>query len=175
MVSSFRHLHSNFWYNSLSSICTCLYLIEGPIVFHSASSSKLNFRFVGRLIVNHCECHNSVIQSVIEVHELLMVQINLVSSQYHVGKASKSSRYVVAVFGGCYDIVAGMLFTLGTLAQVGECPKYVERSLKMPKNVLLHGHHLRRPARRSKSSWRPKPSRHLDCSVDEPPAHRSCQ
>ena len=63
--------------------------------------------------------------------------MHLISSQYHVGKASKSSRYVVAISGGCYDIVAGMLFTLGTLAQVGERPKYVERSLKMPKNVLL--------------------------------------
>ena len=61
--------------------------------------------------------------------------MHLISSQYHVRKASKSSRYVVAVFGGCYDIVAGMLFTLETLAQVGERPKYVERSLKMPKNV----------------------------------------
>ena len=66
---------SNFWYNSLSSTCTCLYLIEGPIVFQSASSSKLNFRFVGRLIVNHCECHNSVIRSAIEVHELLMERL----------------------------------------------------------------------------------------------------
>ena len=84
--------------------------------------------------------------------------MHMISSQYHVEKASKSSRYVVVVSGGFYDIVAGMLFTLGTLAQVGECPKYVERSLKMPKNVLLHGHHHRRPARRSKSSWRPIPS-----------------
>ena len=85
--------------------------------------------------------------------------MHLISSQYHVGKTSKSSRYVVAVSGGCYDIVTGMLFTLGTLAQVGEYPKVLERSLKMPKNVLLHCHHLKRPARRSKSSWRPKPSR----------------
>jgi len=45
---------------------------SGPIVFQNASSSKLNFRFVGRLIVNHCECHNLVIRSAIEVHELLM-------------------------------------------------------------------------------------------------------
>jgi len=81
-----------------------------------------------------------------------------ISFQYHVRKASKSSRYVVVVSSGCYDIVAGMLFTLGTLAQVGERPKDVGRSLKMPKNVLLHGHHLRSPARRSNSSWRPKPS-----------------
>ena len=72
--------------------------------------------------------------------------MHLISSQYHVGKASKSSRYVVAVSGGCYDIVAGMLFTLGTPVHAGERPKYVERSLKIPKNVLLHGHHQRRPA-----------------------------
>ena len=85
--------------------------------------------------------------------------MHLISSQYHVGKVSKSSRYVIAVSSGCYDIVVGMLFTLGTLTQVGERPKYVERSLKMSKNVLLHGHHLRRPARWSKLSWRPKPIR----------------
>ena len=102
---------------------------------------------------------------------MISFQINLVPSQYHVRKASKLSIYVVAVFGGCYDIVAGMLFTLGTLAQVGERPKYVERSLNMPKNVLLHGHHHRRPARRSKSSWRPIPSRLRVCfGIQEQPA-----
>ena len=42
LVRSFRHLHSNFWYNSLGSICTCLYLIEGTIMFQSASLSKSN-------------------------------------------------------------------------------------------------------------------------------------
>ena len=47
LVSSFRYLHSNFWYNLLGSISTCLYLIEGTIVFQSASSSKSNIRFVG--------------------------------------------------------------------------------------------------------------------------------
>ena len=44
-------------------------------MFQSASSSKLNFRFVGRLILNHCECHNSVTRSAIEVHELLMERL----------------------------------------------------------------------------------------------------
>src|SRR6185312_14301069 len=96
--------------------------------------------------------------------------MHLISSQYHVGKASKSSRYVVAVSGGCYDIVAGMLFTVGTLAQVGKCPKYMERSLKGPKNILLHGHYDRRPARRPKSSWRPIPSRLRVCfGIQEQP------
>ena len=64
-VSSFQYLHNDFWYNSLGSTCTCQYLIVGTNV-------KLNFRFVGRLTVNHCEGHNSVIRSAIEVHELLM-------------------------------------------------------------------------------------------------------
>ena len=97
--------------------------------------------------------------------------MHLISSQYHIGKASKSSRYVVVVSGGCYDIIAGMLFTVGTLAQVRERPKYVERSFKRPKNVLLHGHHHRRPARRPKSSWRPIPSRLRVCfGIQEQPA-----
>jgi len=65
MVSSLLPLHSDLWYNSLGSTCTCHYLIVGTNV-------KLNFRFVGRPIVNHCEGHNSVIRSAIEVHELLM-------------------------------------------------------------------------------------------------------
>ena len=64
-VSSFQYLHNDFCYNSLGSTCIRQYLIVGTNV-------KLNFRFVGRLTVNHCEGHNSVIRSVIEVHELLM-------------------------------------------------------------------------------------------------------
>ena len=62
-VSSFLYLHNDFLYNSLGSTCICQYLIVGTNV-------KLNFRFVGRLTVNHCEGHNSVIRSAIEVHEL---------------------------------------------------------------------------------------------------------
>ena len=46
-VSLFLHLHNDFLYNSLGSTCTCLYLIEGTIVFQSASSSKSNIQFVG--------------------------------------------------------------------------------------------------------------------------------
>ena len=65
MVSSLLPLHSDLWYNSLGSTCTCHYLIVGTNV-------KLNFQFVGRPIVNHCGGHNSVIRSAIEVHELLM-------------------------------------------------------------------------------------------------------
>ena len=50
-VSSFLYLHNNFCYNSLGSTCTCQSLIVGTNV-------KLNFRFVCRPIVNHCEGHN---------------------------------------------------------------------------------------------------------------------
>ena len=60
-VSSFLYLHNNFWYNSLGSTCTCQSLIVG-------TNGKLNFWFVGRMIVNHCEHHNLVIRSAIEVH-----------------------------------------------------------------------------------------------------------
>ena len=47
-VSLFLYLHKDFWYNSLGSTCTCQSLIVDTNV-------KLNFRFVGRPIVNHCE------------------------------------------------------------------------------------------------------------------------
>jgi hypothetical protein len=71
-VSSFLYLHSNFWYNSLGSTCTYCYLNVGTNVSQRASSSKLNFRFVGSLTVLHWEGHNSSIRSAIEVNEHLM-------------------------------------------------------------------------------------------------------
>ena len=79
-VSSFLYLHNDFWYNSLGSTCTCQSLIVGPNV-------KLNFRFAGRPIVNHCEGHNSVIRSAIEVHAFKQiwshVNISSVRSSNH--------------------------------------------------------------------------------------------
>jgi hypothetical protein len=42
-VSSFLHLHIDFWYNSLGSICTCCYLNVGINMSQSVSPSKLNF------------------------------------------------------------------------------------------------------------------------------------
>ena len=71
-VSSFLHLHSDFWYNLLGSTCTCRYLNVGTNMSQRASSSKLNFRFIGSSIVLHWEGHNSTIWSVIEVNEHLM-------------------------------------------------------------------------------------------------------
>ena len=71
-VSSFLHLHSDFWYNSLGSTCTCRYLNVGTNMSQRASSSKLNFRFIGSSTVLHWEGHNSAIWSAIEVNEHLM-------------------------------------------------------------------------------------------------------
>jgi hypothetical protein len=71
-VHLFLHLYSNFGYNSLGSTCTCPYLNVGTNVSQRTSSSKLNFQFVGSLIVLHWECHNSSIRSAIEVNEHLM-------------------------------------------------------------------------------------------------------
>jgi hypothetical protein len=71
-VSSFLHLHNDFWYNSLGSTCTCHYLNVGTNVSQCASSSKLNHRFIDNPTVLHWEGHNSSIRSVIEVNENLM-------------------------------------------------------------------------------------------------------
>jgi len=49
-------------------------------------------------------------------------------------------------------MVAGLLFTLGTQAQVGARPKKTENTPIKFFDVLLLGHHLRRPARASKPS-----------------------
>jgi hypothetical protein len=68
-VGSFLYLHSDFWYNSLGSSCTCHYLNIGTKVSQRVSSSKLNFRFVGSPTMLHWEGHNSSIRSAIEVNE----------------------------------------------------------------------------------------------------------
>jgi hypothetical protein len=94
---------------------------------------------------------------------LISFQIDLVPYQYHVGKISKSSRYYIAISVGSYTVVMGLLATLGTLAQVGEHPKEMENPPRKPLDVLLLGHHLRRPARTSKPSRRPSPIRVRVC------------
>ena len=45
---------------------------------------------------------------------------------YHVSKASKSPIYSVAISGGSYTVVMGLLDILGTQAQVGARPKKME-------------------------------------------------
>jgi hypothetical protein len=52
----------------------------------------------------------------------------MVPPQYHVSKASKSSRHSTVVSVECYDIIAGLLFTLGTYAQVRARPKKMENT-----------------------------------------------
>ena len=119
-ISSFLYLHSNFWYNSLGSTCTCHYSLVGTNMSQRASSSKLNFRFIDSSTVHHWECHNSAIWSAIEVNEHLMeslfdsFQIDLGPSQYHVGKASKSPIDFVTISGESYTIIMGLLDILGT-------------------------------------------------------------
>jgi hypothetical protein len=90
---------------------------------------------------------------------LIRFQIDLVPYQYHVGKALKSSRYYVAISVRSYTIVMGLLAIHGTLGQVGAHPKEMENSPRNPLDVLLLGHHLRRPAKMSKPSRRPSPIR----------------
>jgi hypothetical protein len=74
-MCSFLYLHNNFGYNSLSSTCTCYYLNVGINMSQRASPSKLNFRFVGSLVVLHCEGYNSSIRSTIELNEHLMERL----------------------------------------------------------------------------------------------------
>jgi hypothetical protein len=59
--------------------------------------------------------------------------------------------------------VMGLLAIIGTLAKVGAHPKEMENLLRKPLDVLLLGHHLRRPARTSKLSRRPSPIRVRVC------------
>jgi hypothetical protein len=88
---------------------------------------------------------------------LIIFQIDMISYQYHVVKTSKSLRYHVVISTVSYTIAMGLLAILGTLAQVGAHPKEMENPPKKPLDVLLLGHHLRRPARTSKPSRRPSP------------------
>jgi hypothetical protein len=75
-VRSFLYLYSNFRYNSLGFTCTCRYLNVGINVSQGVSPLKLNFWFVGSLIVLHWKGHNSSIQSAIEVNEQLMDKLS---------------------------------------------------------------------------------------------------
>jgi len=62
-MRSFLHLHSDFGYNLLGFICTYYYLIVCTNTSQSASSSKLNIRFVGSLtIIREGITHSSGVQ-----------------------------------------------------------------------------------------------------------------
>jgi hypothetical protein len=88
---------------------------------------------------------------------LISFQIDLVSSQYYVDKAFKPSRYSFTISTRNYTFVMGLLFILGTLDQVETHPKDMENPPRKPLDVLLLGHHLRRPARMSKPCRRLSP------------------
>ena len=96
-VSSLLPLHNDLWYNSLGSTCTCHYLIVGTNV-------KLNFRFVGRPIVNHCEGHNSIIRSAIEVHELLMESLfdKLSNKSGPTSISRRQGLHIIKTFHHCF-------------------------------------------------------------------------
>jgi hypothetical protein len=135
--------------------------IDGTWIQHaqdqswSASSSKSNIRFVGSSTMLYWESHNLSIQSTIEVNEHLMESLfdklsnRSCPTQYHVGKASNSSRHAVDVSTGSYIVVMGLSSNLGKLTQVGAFLKYVENTLNISLDVLLLGHLLRRLARAS--------------------------
>jgi hypothetical protein len=84
---------------------------------------------------------------------LISFQIDLVSPQYHVSKVSKSLWQVVTISAESYDVVMGLLFTLGTQTQVRSRPKKMENTQEILKDILHLGHHLRRQPRASKPSW----------------------
>jgi hypothetical protein len=88
---------------------------------------------------------------------LISFQIYLVSSQYHISKTSKPSRYSVAVSVGIYTIVIGLLFILGTLAQVRPHPQGLGEPTKEALGRPPPWPPPYRPARTSKPSRRPSP------------------
>jgi hypothetical protein len=59
---------------------------------------------------------------------VISFQIDLVPSQYHVGKVSKSLIYSIAISGESYTVVMGLLDILETQAQVGARPKKMENT-----------------------------------------------
>jgi hypothetical protein len=61
--------------------------------------------------------------------------MDLVPHQYHVGKVFKSTHQAVVVSAGYYDVIVGLLFTLGTLDQVGACPNHVENTSRMSSSL----------------------------------------
>jgi hypothetical protein len=168
-VRSFQYLNSDFRYNSLSSTCTCHYLIVGTNVSQVQAYQRWTF---GSLVAQQCSIGKAITypsrvwsrsMSTWWKACLISFQIDLVPSQYHIGKKSKSSRYCVTISARSHIVVMGLLFILRTLAQVGAHPKKIENPPRKPSDVLLLGHFLRRPARASKPRWRSSPTRVRVC------------
>jgi hypothetical protein len=158
-VSSFLYLPSDFWYNSLGSTCTCHYLNVGINVSQRASSSKLNHRFVSSPIMLHWEGHNLSIRSAIEVNKHLIESLfdKLSNKSGSTSISRQQGLKIIKIL--CRYFCRELHCRHGTLAQVGAHPKKMENPLIKSLDVLLLGHHVRRPARTSKPSRRPNPIR----------------
>ena len=126
------------------------------------SSSVARQYFIGKAITHPSGVRSRSMSTWWKVY-LISFQIDLVPSQYHVGKATKPSRHAVVVSAGSYIIIMSLLFILGTLAQVEARPKEMENSPRKPLDVLLLSHLLRRPTRASNPSRRPSPTRVRVC------------
>jgi hypothetical protein len=61
--------------------------------------------------------------------------MDLVLPQDHVTNASKPLWQVDVVSAESRIVVVGLIFTLGTLAQVGACPKEMDNTLEMTKDI----------------------------------------
>jgi hypothetical protein len=131
-VRSFLYLHSNFRYNSLGSTCACNYWIVGINVSQSASSSKLNFQFVGSSTTLHWKGHNSSIRSAIKVNEHLME--NLFDKLSNRSGPTLISHWqglqIIKIFCCyfCRELHRYHGLALGTLAQVGAHTKKTENT-----------------------------------------------
>jgi len=103
-VRSFLYLHSDFWYNSLAFTCTCHYLLVGTNVSQSASSSKLNFQFIGGPTMLHWEGHNSSIRSAIAVNEHLMESLfdNLLNRSGPISISHRQSHQIIKTCYRCF-------------------------------------------------------------------------
>jgi hypothetical protein len=158
-------LHSDFWYNSLDSTCTSHYLLEGTNVFQSVSPSKLNFQFIGGPTILHWKGHNSSIWSAIEVNEHLIESLfDKISNRS--GPTSISCQQGLQIIMILYHYFCRELHRRHVLVihpwypgPSGRRPKEMENSPRKPLDILLLGNLLRRPARASKPSRRPNPTR----------------
>ena len=153
-------LYSDYWYSSLGSTCTYHYLLVGMNVSQCASwifsSLAARYYFIGKGITPSSRVNLKSMHTWWKAY-LIIFQIDLIWPQYHIIKASKSLKHVVAISTRSYVIIIGLLFTLGTLAQVGACPKEMNNTQRKSLNVLPLSHHVRRSERSTKTSLRPNP------------------
>ena len=160
-MSSFTHLLSDFWYNSLGSTCTCPYLFVGTNVFQSASSSKSNIRFVGSPIVLQWEGRNTSIRCVIEVNEHLMESLfDRLSNGSCLNSISCQQEFqFIKTFCRCFyrDLHhrLGLVIHTWDPGPSWSTPQTCEEELKDDQGRPPPCHLLRTPARASNPSWRP--------------------